>query len=401
MAHHKVMCHFSEVQMYTLLIVLIYMAFISLGLPDSLLGSAWPVMHQDIGVSISFMGILSMIISGGTIISSLMSDRITKKLGTNKVTAISVFLTAIALMGFSYAKNIWWLIAFAIPYGLGAGSIDAALNNYVAIHYSSKHMSWLHCFWGVGTIISPFIMSYSLTNYSWNNGYSIVSIIQFIIGIILLLTLPIWKVNSVSKAQEEIQTESIGFITALKIKGVPSLLIGFFSYCAAECTAMSWSCTYLVNARGIDEPTAAAFASMFFIGMTVGRFIGGFFMDTLGDKRMIVLGSSIIGIGLILMMIPNTDSLFSLIGLIVIGLGCAPIYPCIIHATPNNFGPEKSGAIIGIQMASAYCGATFIPPIFGLISEFVGFELFPVYMAVFFILMLIMVIRTFNLTTKE
>lgn len=401
MAHHKVMCHFSEVQMYTLLIVLIYMAFISLGLPDSLLGSAWPVMHQDIGVSISFMGILSMIISGGTIISSLMSDKITKKLGTNKVTTISVFLTAIALMGFSYAKNIWWLIAFAIPYGLGAGSIDAALNNYVAIHYSSKHMSWLHCFWGVGTIISPFIMSYSLTNYSWNNGYSIVSIIQLIIGIILLLTLPIWKVNSVSKAQEEIQPESLSFITALKIKGVPSLLIGFFAYCAAECTAMSWSCTYLVNARGIDEPTAAAFASMFFIGMTVGRFIAGFFMDTLGDKRMIVLGASIIGIGLILMMIPNTDSLFSLIGLIVIGLGCAPIYPCIIHATPNNFGPEKSGAIIGIQMASAYCGATFIPPIFGLISEFVGFELFPVYMAVFFILMLIMVIRTFNLTTKE
>ena len=384
--------------MYTLLIVLIYLAFISLGLPDSLLGSAWPVMHQDIEVSVSFMGILSMIVSGGTIISSLMSDRITKKLGTNKVTTISVFLTAIALMGFSCAKNIWWLIAFAIPYGLGAGSIDAALNNYVAIHYSSKHMSWLHCFWGVGTIISPFVMSYSLTNYNWSNGYRIISIIQFIIGFILLLTLKIWNVNALTDEKEAVQHESIGFVSALKIKGVPSLLLGFFAYCAAECTAMAWSCTYLVNAKGIDEATAAAFASMFFIGMTVGRFIGGFFMDKLGDKRMIVLGSSIIGIGIILMLIPTANSLFSIIGLIVIGLGCAPIYPCIIHATPNNFGADKSGAIIGIQMASAYCGATFIPPVFGLIAEFIGFEFFPIYMLAFFILMFIMVIRTFKLT---
>ena len=384
--------------MYTLLIVLIYLAFISLGLPDSLLGSAWPVMHQDIEVSVSFMGILSMIVSGGTIISSLMSDRITKKLGTNKVTTISVFLTAIALMGFSCAKNIWWLIAFAIPYGFGAGSIDAALNNYVAIHYSSKHMSWLHCVWGVGTIISPVVMSYSLTNYTWSTGYRIISIIQFIIGFILLLTLKIWNVNAVSDEKEAVQYESIGFVSALKIKGVPSLLLGFFAYCAAECTAMAWSCTYLVNAKGIDEATAAAFASMFFIGMTIGRFIGGFFMDKLGDKRMIVLGSSIIGIGIILMLIPTANSLFSIIGLIVIGLGCAPIYPCIIHATPNNFGADKSGAIIGIQMASAYCGATFIPPVFGLIAEFIGFEFFPIYMLAFFILMFIMVIRTFKLT---
>ena len=216
--------------MYTLLIVLIYLAFISLGLPDSLLGSAWPVMHQDIEVSVSFMGILSMIVSGGTIISSLISDRITKKLGTNKVTTISVFLTAIALMGFSCAKNIWWLIAFAIPYGFGAGSIDAALNNYVAIHYSSKHMSWLHCFWGVGTIISPFVMSYSLTNYTWSNGYRIISIIQFIIGFILLLTLKIWNVNALTDEKEAVQHESIGFVSAIKIKGVPSLLLGFFAY---------------------------------------------------------------------------------------------------------------------------------------------------------------------------
>lgn len=386
--------------MYSLLIAIIYLAFISLGLPDSLLGSAWPVMHQDIGVSISYMGVLSMIVSGGTIISSLFSDKLTKRFGTNKVTTVSVFLTAIALLGFSYAKSRWGLIAVAIPYGFGAGAIDAALNNYVAVHYSSRHMSWLHCFWGVGTIISPFVMSYALTNLVWNDGYRIIAFIQLAIGAILLFTLPIWKVNAPRCTEEAESTPSIGLIKALKIKGVPSLLIGFFAYCAGECTAMAWSCTYLVKAREMDEPTAAAFASLFFIGMTVGRFIGGFFMDKLGDRKMIILGSSIIGVGIALMILPVSGNAFALIGLIVIGLGCAPIYPCIIHSTPSNFGAENSGAIIGIQMASAYCGATFIPPLFGLISGAIGFELFPIYMLIFFVLMIIMVEKTFKIAKK-
>ena len=384
--------------MYTILILIIYLAFISLGLPDSLLGAAWPIMHQDIEASISFMGILSMIVSGGTIISSLFSNKITDKFGTAKVTTVSVFLTAIALLGFSYSNNVWMLILFAIPYGFGAGAIDAALNNYVAIHYSSKHMSWLHCFWGVGTIISPFVMSYALTNLSWNMGYRIISVLQLIIGCILLFTMPIWKINTPKNIDAESNSQGIGLIKALKIKGVPSLLIGFFSYCAAECTAMGWSCTYLVKAKEMDEPTAAAYASLFFIGMTVGRFIGGFFMDKLGDKKMIILGSVVIGIGLIFLLLPMNNNHFSLIGLITIGLGCAPIYPCIIHSTPANFGAENSGAIIGIQMASAYCGATFIPTIFGFISKIIGFEIFPIYILVFFAIMLIMIIRTFNLT---
>ena len=388
--------------MYTLLILIIYLAFISLGLPDSLLGSSWPVMHSEIGVSLSYMGVISMLVSGGTIISSLLSDKATRKFGTNIVTTFSVFLTAIALLGFSYSSNLFMIIIFSIPYGLGAGAIDAALNNYVAIHYSSKHMSWLHCFWGVGTIISPFVMSYSLTNSTWNDGYRIIAFIQLGIGLILLLTLPIWKVNKSEEfSQDDRKSQkSLGVIDSLKIKGVPSLLIGFFAYCAAEGTAMAWSCTYLVEAKNMSEPIAAAFASMFFIGMTVGRFLGGFFMNKLGDKKMISIGTTIIFVGIILMFISTSIPTLSLVGLIVIGLGCAPIYPCIIHSTPSNFGAENSGAIIGIQMASAYTGATFIPPLFGIIGKYLGFEIFPTYILIFTVLMIIMLNKTFKSTTK-
>ena len=232
--------------MYTLLISIIYLAFISLGLPDSLLGAAWPVMHQDIGTSISYMGLISMVISIGTIVSSLLSDKLTHKFGTKWVTTFSVFLTSIALLGFSYSNRLWMLILFAIPYGLGAGAIDAALNNYVAIHYSSRHMSWLHCFWGVGTIVSPFVMSYALANSSWNTGYRIIAFIQMGIAAILLLSIPIWNVNKSKTANNKDASNHIGLFDAFKIKGVPSLLIGFFGYCAAEGTAMAWSGTYLV-----------------------------------------------------------------------------------------------------------------------------------------------------------
>lgn len=384
--------------MYTLLIAIIYLAFVSLGLPDSLLGSAWPIMHQDLGVSISFMGVISMVISVGTVISSLFSDKLTKRFGTNKVTTVSVFLTAIALFGFSYSKSLWIVMVFAIPYGFGAGAIDAALNNYVAVHYSSKHMSWLHSFWGVGTIISPFIMSWALTNRTWDMGFRIVSLIQLAIAMLLLITLPIWKINKNTEEELIEIHKSITLIEALKIKGVPQLLLGFLGYCAAEVTAMSWSCTYLVKAEEMDEPTAAAFASLFFIGMTVGRFVGGFIMDKLGDRRMIRIGTAIIILGITCMIIPVQSTILSLIGLIMLGLGCAPIYPCIIHSTPNNFGAENSGAIIGIQMASAYIGATFIPPLFGVIGNASTFAIFPIYILFFIIIMILMVDKTFKIT---
>lgn len=386
--------------MYSLLLAVIYMAFISLGLPDSLLGSGWPVMHKAFEVPISYMGVITMIISGGTIISSLMSNVLTRKWKTSVVTIVSVFLTAIALLGFSISTEFWMLIIFAIPYGLGAGAIDAALNAYVALHYSSKHMSWLHCFWGVGTVISPFVMSYALTTSVWNNGYRIISFLQMGIGLVLLFALPLWKANK-SKEQKEVETAKSSLINTLKIKGVPSLLLGFFAYCAAETTAMGWSGTYLATVKGVSEEKAAAFASLVFIGMTVGRFLGGFIMDKLGDRKMIILGTCILIGGIVLLLLPVQNETLALIGFVVIGLGCAPIYPCIIHATPSNFGAEHSGAIIGIQMASAYIGSTFIPPLYGLLGRLCGFEVLPIYLIVFVTLMIVMIEKTFYITQKK
>lgn len=381
--------------MYILLLILIYIAFISLGLPDSLLGSGWPAMHIELKVPVSYMGIISMIISGGTIVSSLFSDRLTRKLGTRIVTVISVFLTAIALFGFSLSNQFWMLVLFAIPYGLGAGAIDAALNNYIALHYASKHMSWLHCFWGVGTIVSPFIMSYALTNLTWNHGYRIVGMIQLAIGVLLLITLPVWKVNKKTDVQEQ---KSLGLLATLKIKGVPFLLIGFFAYCAAEATAMGWASTYFVEVKGIPAEQAAILASLFYIGITAGRFLSGFITDKLGDRKMIVIGTCILVCGILSLMIPVNSSILSFAGFIVIGFGCAPIYPCIIHSTPHNFGAENSGAIIGIQMTSAYVGSTFIPPLFGLLGNSIGFSIMPVYLLVFVILMICMTELTFRIT---
>ena len=383
--------------MYSLLLALIYLAFISLGLPDSLLGAGWPVMHSAFGVPVPYMGIVTMLISGCTILSSLASDKVTKKFGANIVTVFSVFLTAVALMGFSFATAFWHLLILAIPYGLGAGAIDAALNNYVALHYTSKHMSWLHCFWGVGTIVSPFVMSYALSTSVWNNGYRIVSFVQFGIALLLFATLPVWKVNQRKNVIGE-ETKSVGIVGALKIKGVPFLLLGFFAYCAAEATAMGWASTYFSEVKGIDGETAAAYASLFFIGLTVGRFAGGFLMDWLGDRKMILLGTAIASLGVLCLMIPIETEKLAIVGFVVIGLGFAPIYPCIIHSTPNNFGAENSGAIIGIQMASAYVGSTFMPPLYGLLGKWLGYGMMPIYILLFMTLMICMTEKTFRIT---
>lgn len=381
--------------MYTFLLALIYIAFISLGLPDSLLGSGWPVMHEDLNVPISFMGIISMIISGGTIVSSLFSDKLTRRFGTQVVTVASVFLTAVALLGFSWSGHFVMLMVFAIPYGLGAGAIDAALNNYVALHYTSRHMSWLHCFWGVGTVISPFVMSYSLTTSTWNTGYRLIGLIQMAIGLLLLVTLPVWKIN---RPKAESSSEAKGLISVLKIKGVPFLLTGFFAYCAAEATAMGWASTYMTEVKGVDAVQAARFASLFYIGLTAGRFLGGFIMNKLGDRRMILLGASVLTCGILILLIPSESLLVPLAGFIITGLGCAPIYPCIIHSTPSNFGAKNSGSIIGIQMASAYIGSTFMPPLFGLLGNRISFAILPLYLALFVILMVSMTETTFRIT---
>lgn len=374
--------------MYLLLLAVIYLAFISLGLPDSLLGSAWPAIRAGFDVPLSYMGFISMIISGGTIISGLMSERLTKKFKTRFVTVVSVALTAIALWGFSVSTEFYHMCLWAIPYGFGAGAIDAALNNYVALHYKSGHMSWLHCFWGVGTIISPYIMSYALTHTVWTDGYRMVAYMQFGILAVLLLTLPLWKVNK-PVVSEGGNTAVLGIKGALRIKGVPYVLTGFFAYCAAEATAMLWASSYLECARGAAREEAAAFGALFFIGITVGRFISGFIAGRIDDNKMIHIGTYIALFGVISIVIPL--KITSVIGFVIIGLGCAPVYPCIIHSTPKNFGAENSQGIIGIQMASAYVGSTFMPPLFGLIANYISIKFMPVYLAFFLVMLLVMI----------
>lgn len=382
--------------MYILLLLLIYLAFISLGLPDSLLGAGWPAMQQVFEVPLSYAGLVTMIISFGTICSSLMSDRLTKKLGTHVVTVVSVFLTAAALFGFSVSNQFWMLCLWAVPYGLGAGAIDAALNNYVALHYSSRHMSWLHCFWGVGTIISPYIMSYALLHAGWQSGYRMVSYMQLAITAVLLVTLPLWRVNRKETEESRENAVVLGLRKTLQIRGVLWLLTGFFAYCAAEATVMLWASTYLVRMRQMPKEQAAAFASLFFIGITAGRFLSGLVSEKLGDHRLIRIGTCVAAAGVICLILPVKTDGFALCGLIICGLGFAPVYPSIIHSTPYNFGKENSQAIIGIQMASAYVGSTFMPPLFGLMANHVGIWLMPVYLAVFMGLMIVMLERTFQ-----
>ncbi|MEI0493660.1 MFS transporter [Brachyspira intermedia] len=374
--------------MVNLLLAIIYLSFISLGLPDALLGSAWPTMHKELNVPISYAGIISMIISAGTIISSLQSDRLTKKFGTGKITAFNVAMTAIALFGFSITHSYLFLCVWAIPYGLGAGSVDASLNNYVALHYESKHMSWLHCMWGIGATIGPYIMGYALTNNNWNAGYRYISIMQIILTAILFFSLSLWKKND-KENKEKISTKVLSLKEIIKIPGAREIMICFFCYCALEATTGLWASSYLNLYKGVDIKTAASFGSLFYMGITVGRAISGFITMKLNDNQMIVLGESLILIGMILMIIPAVN-IVSLIGFIIIGLGCAPIYPSIIHSTPSNFGAENSQAIIGVQMASAYIGTLAMPPLFGYIANHISISLLPFYLILILALMFIM-----------
>lgn len=376
--------------MYSILLVIIYISFISLGLPDSLLGSAWPSMHGEMGVPVSFAGVVSTIIAGGTIVSSFFSGKVIRKLGTGKVTAISVAMTAVALFGFSVSSKFWMLCVFSIPYGLGAGSVDAALNNFVALHYKARHMSWLHCFWGIGATVGPYIMGAYLTGgEAWNSGYRTISLLQMALTAILLFTLPLWKEGKAAGESEEVQ-KVLKTGEILKLSGAKAALLSFFCYCALEATCGLWAASYMVMQRGIASETAATWASLFYLGITIGRFLCGFISIKLGDKNMIRLGQGFMAAGVVLLLIPGAD-IFVFAGLIFVGLGCAPVYPCLIHETPENFGADQSQALIGMQMACAYVGTTLMPPLFGLIAQYIHIMWYPVYLAVFVVLMILAV----------
>lgn len=373
--------------MLHLLLPIIYLAFISLGLPDALLGSAWPSMYPQLGVPVSYAGIISMIIALGTIVSSLMSDRLTLRLGAGKVTAISVAATATALFGFSFSGSFLSLCLWAIPYGLGAGSVDTALNNYVALHYESRHMSWLHCMWGIGASIGPYIMGYVLTAGSaWNGGYRVIGVLQVILTVILLCSLPLWKAASSKSEEGRAPRKALSLPRILRIPGTKAVMICFFCYCAIEQTAGLWAASYLSLYKGIPAETAAGFASMFYLGITIGRAVSGFVTMKLNDTQMVKLGLGTIAVGILAMLLPG-NTWISIAGLIVIGLGCAPIYPAMIHATPARFGAQQSQAIVGVQMASAYIGICIMPPLFGILAKVISVALLPAYLLVILILM--------------
>lgn len=378
--------------MFHLLLGIIYLAFISLGLPDSLLGSAWPMMYRDFSVPISYAGGISMIISAGTIFSSLQSDRLTRRFGTGTVTAASVFMTAVSLLGFSRSGSYLELCLWAVPYGLGAGSVDASLNNYVALHYAGSHMSWLHCMWGVGASLGPYIMGYALEGgLGWNTGYRYIAVLQFALTAVLMVSLPLWKKRkgagtetSCLSSEDDRKPLSIGAI--VRLPGAKEILAAFFCYSALEQTAGLWAGSYLALCRGIPAEAAAGFVSLFYLGITAGRAVSGFLTIKLGDTRMIRLGEAVILSGLFCLFLP-LGSRAAAAGLILTGLGCAPIYPSIIHSTPRHFGADKSQAVIGVQMAFAYVGSLSVPPLFGVIASHAGAALFPVCLIIILALM--------------
>lgn len=440
------------------LLPIIYLAFISLGLPDSAIGSAWPTMAPSFGAGISWVGVLTMIISAGTIVSSLMSVRVVERFGTGRVTVMSVVLTAAALMGFSQSQAFWQLCLWAVPYGLGAGAVDAALNAFVAVHYESQHMSWLHCMWGVGASGGPMVMAQCLERSTWSLGFLVLGGIQVGIALVLTLSLPLWRdrklprvsgrragqeaasgaapeaalprgeaghgagaralsgttaapeAGEVSGAAAAGAGEVPGAAAApgaggtsdgageklparrtraqlLRVPGVKAVLVSFFCYSAFEATCGNWAATFCALARGIDAQTAASWAALFYMGITAGRAVSGFISLKVNDRNMIRLGQALIALALVCVLMPGDTALFA--GLVLLGCGCAPIYPSTIHATPARFGEELALELTGMQMAFAYIGSLAMSPLFGVFAQFVGAWIYPWYLVLFLVGMVV------------
>lgn len=365
--------------MVHLLLAVIYLAFIGLGLPDPLLGCAWPAMYQALGVPVSYAGIISMIIAMGTVVSALFSDRLNRYLRTGVITALSIGLTAAALWGFSASHAFWQLCLWAVPYGLGAGCVDATLNHYVALHFAGRHMSWLHCAWGIGASIGPQAVGYVLTGGEWQAGYRLIASIQTILTAALLLSLPLWKKGPKEIPEENTEQPPMSFRKTFSLPGVKSVMAAFFCYSALEQTAMLWASSFFALHKGVSESAAANIGGLFFLGMTAGRAVNGFLTIRFSDDTLIRMGSLLTAIGICLLWLP-LPTVCAVIGLLAIGLGCAPIYPCVIHSTPTRFGATRSQRIIGFEMAAAYTGTCLAPPLFGVLTRFFGVGLFPVYL---------------------
>lgn len=377
--------------MFSLLLALIYVSFISLGLPDSLLGSAWPQMQESLGVSLSLGGVISFLITASTILSSLMSHQVIQRFGTGAVTMCSVAMTALALFGFSLSNSFFALCLWAIPYGLGAGSVDAALNNFVALHCKAKHMSWLHCFWGIGATGGPYIMGLCLSRgMGWQAGYRTISFLQMALTLILLLSLPLWKKQELPlSGGETVRPQTPQWGKLLKRPGVKAALTAFFFYSALELTTGLWGSSYMVAVRGISAETAAKWISLFYLGITAGRFFSGFLTLRFSDDAMVRLGEGTAIVGILLILLP-LHNLFLCLGLILTGLGCAPIYPSLLHATPQRFGKSLSQSLMGTQMAISYLGSTTMPPVSGFLSEKISMGLYPILLLVFALCMTIL-----------
>lgn len=384
--------------MYSLLIAVIYLIFISLGLPDSLLGSGWPAMHAAFSVPSSYAGYVSMAISFMTIISALLSPMMIKRFHTKWIVIVSIFLTVMDLIGFSISTSYAMLFVFAVPYGMGAGAIDASVNHYVANNYSGSVMNFLHCFYGVGAVISPNIMAVALSKASWNEGYRWTAYIQIFILLICIIFLPLWKKNeSDSNKQEE---EVAGIREALKRPGVVLTLIAFFAYCSGEATCFLWTSSYFAGVKeGLTDHLIASFGSLIFGGLMLGRLISGFVSNRLGDRMLIRIGIFVEVVGILLVMIPVASFIPAAIGFVIIGTGMGPVYPAIQHMAPTNFGERYSAAVIGLQMASAYMGSTFMPMIFGNIQEKIGIGIMPFYLLIFAVLNIWMLERTYVVLT--
>lgn len=379
--------------MLTLLLIIIYIAFISLGLPDAILGSAWPMIHQDLGVSVSYAGIITIIISGGTIISSLSCEKLIRRFGTGKLVVCSVFLTAGGLFGFYLAPGFIWLCLLGVPLGLGAGAIDSALNNFVALHYKASHMNWLHCFWGVGATAGPLLMSLFLAKQEgWRTGYAAVGAIQAVLLVCLISSLPLWKRFETKQENQEKVQKSTSLSVLVKQSGAKEVFISFFCYCGIELTVGLWGSSFLVISKGMDAKTAAKWVSLYYIGITVGRFLSGFVAMRLNNKQMMRAGQVLIICGAVCLALPFSNY-FQFAGLGLIGLGCAPIFPAMLHETPVRFGAGMSQSMMGVQMAAAYVGNTVMPPVFGFLGKTVGFWLLPLYILALSVILLLMTER--------